>query len=161
MRLVTHILNWSALYLIHFLSCSICFSVCLSLKDKWVLEHDDVILGQSIGRVSALFWCKACVCLFCSVISLLKSVSVHRIHLRQRSDENVFVCVCLCVCVWCVCVHVHFHLQGNFGEVFSGRLRSDNTPTAVKSCRENLPTEQKNKFLMEARWIHTPLPTHT
>ncbi|XP_031424894.1 tyrosine-protein kinase Fes/Fps [Clupea harengus] len=60
------------------------------LKDKWVLEHDDVILGQSIGR-------------------------------------------------------------GNFGEVFSGRLRSDNTPTAVKSCRENLPTEQKNKFLMEAR----------
>uniref|UniRef100_A0A8B9RGL1 Tyrosine-protein kinase n=1 Tax=Astyanax mexicanus TaxID=7994 RepID=A0A8B9RGL1_ASTMX len=60
------------------------------LKDKWVLEHDDVILGQSIGR-------------------------------------------------------------GNFGEVFSGRLRSDNTPVAVKACRENLPPEQKNKFLMEAR----------
>ncbi|KAL7866795.1 hypothetical protein AOLI_G00146090 [Acnodon oligacanthus] len=60
------------------------------LKDKWVLEHDDVILGQSIGR-------------------------------------------------------------GNFGEVFSGRLRSDNTPVAVKACRENLPPEHKNKFLMEAR----------
>ncbi|XP_051577816.1 tyrosine-protein kinase Fes/Fps-like isoform X2 [Myxocyprinus asiaticus] len=60
------------------------------LKDKWVLEHDDVILGQSIGR-------------------------------------------------------------GNFGEVFSGRLHSDNTPVAVKACRENLPIEQKNKFLMEAR----------
>ncbi|XP_005166438.1 tyrosine-protein kinase Fes/Fps isoform X1 [Danio rerio] len=59
-------------------------------KDKWVLEHDDVILGQSIGR-------------------------------------------------------------GNFGEVFSGRLRSDNTPVAVKACRENLPAEHKNKFLMEAR----------
>ncbi|TSL68173.1 Tyrosine-protein kinase Fes/Fps [Bagarius yarrelli] len=59
-------------------------------EDKWCLEHDDVILGQSIGR-------------------------------------------------------------GNFGEVFSGRLRSDNTPVAVKACRENLPMELKNKFLMEAR----------
>ncbi|XP_062868671.1 tyrosine-protein kinase Fes/Fps [Trichomycterus rosablanca] len=60
------------------------------LKDKWVIEHDDVILGESIGK-------------------------------------------------------------GNFGEVFSGRLRTDNTPVAVKACRENLPAEQKNKFLMEAR----------
>ncbi|KAK3562109.1 hypothetical protein QTP86_030116 [Hemibagrus guttatus] len=59
-------------------------------KDKWCLEHDDVILGQSIGR-------------------------------------------------------------GNFGEVFSGRLRSDNTPVAVKACRESLAIELKNKFLMEAR----------
>ncbi|XP_053490477.1 tyrosine-protein kinase Fes/Fps isoform X1 [Ictalurus furcatus] len=59
-------------------------------RDKWCLEHDDVILGQSIGR-------------------------------------------------------------GNFGEVFSGRLRSDNTPVAVKACRENLAIELKNKFLMEAR----------
>uniref|UniRef100_A0A673Z9V6 Tyrosine-protein kinase n=1 Tax=Salmo trutta TaxID=8032 RepID=A0A673Z9V6_SALTR len=60
------------------------------LKDKWVLEHDDVILGQSIG-------------------------------------------------------------QGNFGEVYSGRLLSDNTPVAVKACRENLAPEHKNRFLMEAR----------
>ncbi|KAL1007310.1 hypothetical protein UPYG_G00084820 [Umbra pygmaea] len=60
------------------------------VKDKWVLEHDDVLLGQSIG-------------------------------------------------------------QGNFGEVYSGRLRSDNTPVAVKACRENLAPEHKNKFLMEAR----------
>uniref|UniRef100_A0A8C7TSW4 Tyrosine-protein kinase n=1 Tax=Oncorhynchus mykiss TaxID=8022 RepID=A0A8C7TSW4_ONCMY len=60
------------------------------LKDKWVLEHDDVILGQSIGR-------------------------------------------------------------GNFGEVYSGRLLSDNTPVAVKACRENLAPEHKNRFLMEAR----------
>ncbi|XP_060740507.1 tyrosine-protein kinase Fes/Fps isoform X1 [Tachysurus vachellii] len=59
-------------------------------KDKWYLEHDDVILGQSIGR-------------------------------------------------------------GNFGEVFSGRLRSENTAVAVKACRENLAMELKNKFLMEAR----------
>ncbi|KAM3625061.1 uncharacterized protein V6R79_006407 [Siganus canaliculatus] len=59
-------------------------------KDKWVLEHDDIILGHLIGR-------------------------------------------------------------GNFGEVYSGRLRSDNTPVAVKSCKENLAPEHKSKFLMEAR----------
>lgn len=45
--------------------------------------------------------------------------------------------------------------QGNFGEVFSGRLHSDNTPVAVKACRENLPAEHKNKFLMEARFVST------
>uniref|UniRef100_A0A8C7CMP3 Tyrosine-protein kinase n=1 Tax=Oncorhynchus kisutch TaxID=8019 RepID=A0A8C7CMP3_ONCKI len=65
-------------------------SLSLSLQDKWVLEHDDVILGQSIGR-------------------------------------------------------------GNFGEVYSGRLLSDNTPVAVKACKENLAPEHKNRFLMEAR----------
>ncbi|NWY04919.1 FES kinase, partial [Nothoprocta ornata] len=60
------------------------------LKDKWVLNHEDVLLGERIGR-------------------------------------------------------------GNFGEVFSGRLRADNTPVAVKSCRETLPPELKAKFLQEAR----------
>ncbi|XP_041846405.1 tyrosine-protein kinase Fes/Fps isoform X2 [Melanotaenia boesemani] len=60
------------------------------LKDKWVLEHDDIILGPLIGR-------------------------------------------------------------GNFGEVYRGNLRSDNTPVAVKSCKENLAPEHKSKFLMEAR----------
>ncbi|KFP73101.1 hypothetical protein N310_07397, partial [Acanthisitta chloris] len=59
-------------------------------KDKWVLNHEDVLLGERIG-------------------------------------------------------------QGNFGEVFSGRLRADNTPVAVKSCRETLPPELKAKFLQEAR----------
>ncbi|KAK2920248.1 tyrosine-protein kinase Fes/Fps isoform X2 [Channa argus] len=59
-------------------------------KDKWVLEHDDIILGQLIGR-------------------------------------------------------------GNFGEVYRGHLRTDNIPVAVKSCKENLAPEHKNKFLMEAR----------
>ncbi|XP_043934198.1 tyrosine-protein kinase Fes/Fps [Protopterus annectens] len=59
-------------------------------KDKWVLDHDDVLLGERIGR-------------------------------------------------------------GNFGEVFSGRIKSDNTPVAVKTCRESLPPDLKNKFLMEAR----------
>ncbi|XP_071669994.1 tyrosine-protein kinase Fes/Fps isoform X3 [Patagioenas fasciata] len=58
--------------------------------DKWVLNHEDVLLGERIGR-------------------------------------------------------------GNFGEVFSGRLRADNTPVAVKSCRETLPPELKAKFLQEAR----------
>uniref|UniRef100_A0A8C4ZXB7 FES proto-oncogene, tyrosine kinase n=1 Tax=Gadus morhua TaxID=8049 RepID=A0A8C4ZXB7_GADMO len=60
------------------------------VKDKWVLEHDDVILGPSIGR-------------------------------------------------------------GNFGEVYSGRLRFDNMAVAVKACREDLPPETKKRFLMEAR----------
>ncbi|XP_068594973.1 tyrosine-protein kinase Fes/Fps isoform X2 [Brachionichthys hirsutus] len=60
------------------------------LKDKWVLEHGDIILGHLIGR-------------------------------------------------------------GNFGEVYSGCLRSDNTPVALKTCKENLAPECKNKFLMEAR----------
>ncbi|NWR36349.1 FES kinase, partial [Tachuris rubrigastra] len=59
-------------------------------KDKWVLNHEDVLLGERIG-------------------------------------------------------------QGNFGEVFSGRLRADNTAVAVKSCRETLPPELKAKFLQEAR----------
>lgn len=59
-------------------------------KDKWVLKHEDLVLGEQIGR-------------------------------------------------------------GNFGEVFSGRLRADNTPVAVKSCRETLPPDLKAKFLQEAR----------
>ncbi|XP_077934982.1 tyrosine-protein kinase Fes/Fps isoform X3 [Halichoerus grypus] len=41
--------------------------------------------------------------------------------------------------------------KGNFGEVFSGRLRADNTLVAVKSCRETLPPDLKAKFLQEAR----------
>uniref|UniRef100_A0A8C7ZBX4 Tyrosine-protein kinase n=1 Tax=Oryzias sinensis TaxID=183150 RepID=A0A8C7ZBX4_9TELE len=60
------------------------------LKDKWALEHDDIILGPLIGR-------------------------------------------------------------GNFGEVYRGQLRSENTFVAVKTCRENLAPEHKSKFLMEAR----------
>lgn len=44
-------------------------------------------------------------------------------------------------------------LQGNFGEVYSGFLRSDNTRVAVKSCKENLAPEHKSKFLMEARLV--------
>ncbi|XP_075063933.1 tyrosine-protein kinase Fes/Fps [Mixophyes fleayi] len=60
------------------------------VKDKWVLEHEEVILGEKIGR-------------------------------------------------------------GNFGEVFSGRLLADNTPVAVKTCRETLPPDLKDKFLSEAR----------
>lgn len=60
------------------------------LKDKWALNHEDLVLGEQIGR-------------------------------------------------------------GNFGEVFSGRLRVDNTLVAVKSCRETLPPDLKAKFLQEAR----------
>ncbi|KAM6202068.1 tyrosine-protein kinase Fes/Fps isoform 4-T4 [Rhynchocyon petersi] len=59
-------------------------------KDKWALNHEDLVLGEQIGR-------------------------------------------------------------GNFGEVFSGRLRADNTLVAVKSCRETLHPDLKAKFLQEAR----------
>uniref|UniRef100_A0ABI7Y9I2 Tyrosine-protein kinase n=1 Tax=Felis catus TaxID=9685 RepID=A0ABI7Y9I2_FELCA len=61
-----------------------------SADDKWVLNHEDLVLGEQIGR-------------------------------------------------------------GNFGEVFSGRLRADNTLVAVKSCRETLPPDIKAKFLQEAK----------
>ncbi|XP_077480589.1 tyrosine-protein kinase Fes/Fps isoform X2 [Stigmatopora argus] len=60
------------------------------LKDKWVLEHEGVLLGDIIG-------------------------------------------------------------QGNFGEVYRGTLRFNNTPVAVKACKENLAAELRSKFLMEAR----------
>uniref|UniRef100_A0A8C3IQ72 non-specific protein-tyrosine kinase n=1 Tax=Chrysemys picta bellii TaxID=8478 RepID=A0A8C3IQ72_CHRPI len=43
--------------------------------------------------------------------------------------------------------------SGNFGEVYSGRLSYDNTPVAVKTCREPLAPETKHKFLMEARIV--------
>lgn len=56
--------------------------------------------------------------------------------------------------------HLRVPRQGNFGEVFSGRLRADNTPVAVKSCRETLPPELKAKFLQEARsvWLSLSRP---
>lgn len=52
-------------------------------------------------------------------------------------------------------------VQGNFGEVYRGRLISENTSVAVKTCRENLAPEHKSKFLMEARSVHKPPHTHT
>uniref|UniRef100_A0A8C5M5A2 Tyrosine-protein kinase n=1 Tax=Leptobrachium leishanense TaxID=445787 RepID=A0A8C5M5A2_9ANUR len=42
-------------------------------------------------------------------------------------------------------------VKGNFGEVYSGRLSNDNTPVAVKTCRDTLPPDLKDKFLQEAR----------
>lgn len=41
--------------------------------------------------------------------------------------------------------------QGNFGEVFKGTLQRDKTPVAVKTCKEDLPSELKIRFLSEAR----------
>lgn len=43
--------------------------------------------------------------------------------------------------------------QGNFGEVFKGTLQRDKTPVAVKTCKEDLPSELKIRFLSEARWV--------
>lgn len=41
--------------------------------------------------------------------------------------------------------------KGNFGEVFKGTLQRDKTPVAVKTCKEDLPSELKIRFLSEAR----------
>lgn len=89
-------------------------------QDKWVLNHEDVLLGERIGRVS---W----------VLGPGSSTATGA-H-------------------WQLGQHLRVPLQGNFGEVFSGRLRADNTPVAVKSCRETLPPELKAKFLQEARSV--------
>lgn len=70
-KLLTRVLNWCAISLLHFLFLHLHLSdlllFCSPFKDKWVLEHDDVILGQSIGRVSSLFFFSVissmCVCL--------------------------------------------------------------------------------------------------
>ncbi|XP_032831895.2 tyrosine-protein kinase Fer-like isoform X1 [Petromyzon marinus] len=59
-------------------------------KDKWILNHDDIVLQEKLGR-------------------------------------------------------------GNFGEVYKGLLKPENVSVAVKTCRDNLPTDMKHKFLMEAR----------
>ncbi|XP_006033571.1 tyrosine-protein kinase Fes/Fps-like [Alligator sinensis] len=42
---------------------------------------------------------------------------------------------------------------GSFGEVYSGRLLHDNTPVAVKICREPLSPETKARFLQQARTL--------
>ncbi|XP_070535873.1 tyrosine-protein kinase Fer-like isoform X1 [Ptychodera flava] len=41
--------------------------------------------------------------------------------------------------------------KGNFGDVVKGTLKRDNTPVAVKTCRENVDPTVRQKFLMEAR----------
>ena len=107
------------------------FGVC-SLQDKWVLNHEDVLLGERIGRVSGGLCGRA-------------ARGCRRGSGRGRS------CRGLCRGQLGQCPRVSG--QGNFGEVFSGRLRADNTPVAVKSCRETLPPELKAKFLQEARSV--------
>uniref|UniRef100_A0AAR2IZN4 non-specific protein-tyrosine kinase n=1 Tax=Pygocentrus nattereri TaxID=42514 RepID=A0AAR2IZN4_PYGNA len=88
---------------------------------KNVTKRTDIVLKRPILKVAPL------------TLILLK--------FDQTSDlHNCVLCLCVFGCS-----------KGNFGEVFSGRLHSDNTPVAVKACRENLPPEHKNKFLMEAR----------
>lgn len=41
--------------------------------------------------------------------------------------------------------------QGNFGDVYKARLKSNKNEVAVKTCRMTLPDEQKRKFLQEGR----------
>lgn len=42
-------------------------------------------------------------------------------------------------------------LQGNFGDVYRAILRASGSEVAVKTCRMNLPDEQKKRFLQEGR----------
>ncbi|XP_054709764.1 tyrosine-protein kinase Fer-like [Uloborus diversus] len=41
--------------------------------------------------------------------------------------------------------------RGNFGDVYRAILRTNGTEVAVKTCRMNLPEEQKKRFLQEGR----------
>ena len=41
--------------------------------------------------------------------------------------------------------------RGNFGDVYKAKLKTDNIPVAVKTCKTTLPEEQKKKFLQEGR----------
>lgn len=79
-KLLTRVLNWCAISLLHFLFLHLHLSdlllFCSPFKDKWVLEHDDVILGQSIGRVSSLFF--------------------FFFGLKQHNSVISSMCVCLC-----------------------------------------------------------------
>lgn len=42
-------------------------------------------------------------------------------------------------------------MQGNFGDVYRAILRASGSEVAVKTCRMNLPDEQKKRFLQEGR----------
>lgn len=95
------------------------------------------------------------------VVNRLKSLLCHQLDLMLPTALCCTVCTVencgSCNHNWlCCCSHdthalAHTHTQGNFGEVYNGRLRHNNTAVAVKTCKENLAPEQKNKFLMEAR----------
>lgn len=41
--------------------------------------------------------------------------------------------------------------RGNFGDVYRGLIRKTKVPVAIKTCRINLPDEQKKRFLQEGR----------
>lgn len=88
----------------------------------WDLSHDDVILGELLGSVSER----------CS---------------RGLSRRQPLLLAVLCTS-HCTALS---SLQGNFGKVYSGRLSSDNTPVAVKTCRGHLAPETKERLLQEAR----------
>ncbi|EMP36063.1 Tyrosine-protein kinase transforming protein Fps [Chelonia mydas] len=113
-------------------------------KDKWVLNHEDVVLGERIGRGN-----------FGEVFSgrlLTDNTPVAVKSCRETLPPELkakFLQEASVLGLWSPVPHSA--PQGNFGEVFSGRLLTDNTPVAVKSCRETLPPELKAKFLQEAR----------
>ncbi|EAX02113.1 feline sarcoma oncogene, isoform CRA_a [Homo sapiens] len=110
-------------------------------KDKWVLNHEDLVLGEQIGRVpqrgsnSQRAWVRGP-----NTGAPHPGVGSRMGRKRRRELRD-----------WEGRGRSPRPFQGNFGEVFSGRLRADNTLVAVKSCRETLPPDLKAKFLQEAR----------
>ncbi|XP_047653656.1 tyrosine-protein kinase Fes/Fps isoform X3 [Phacochoerus africanus] len=103
-------------------------------KDKWALSHEDLVLGEQIGRRAGMSRSELKITEWKAggdtVACALGAEEDRRPGKTGRSLRP---------------------FQGNFGEVFSGRLRADNTLVAVKSCRETLPPDLKAKFLQEAR----------
>jgi len=43
--------------------------------------------------------------------------------------------------------------QGNFGTVYKARLKTTNAYVAVKTCRETVDSNTRDKFLLEARLV--------
>lgn len=48
---------------------------------------------------------------------------------------------------------INIHLQGNFGEVWKATLKigGEKRTVAIKTCLEDVPEDEKKKFVAEAR----------
>ncbi len=116
-------------------------SLVFSLQDKkWILNHEDVVLGELLGKVTSLpvsscHQSRHLTTQFCNVLMVLTVLSLCLSVFASVSHHALLPAGC----------------QGNFGEVFKGTLQRDKTPVAVKTCKEDLPPELKIRFLSEAR----------
>ncbi|KAK7880988.1 hypothetical protein WMY93_032383 [Mugilogobius chulae] len=109
---------------------------------KWILNHEDVTLGDLLGKVKCLSIIPVC----------FRGTTLPTMPLCFTHDASVFYPRCLCVLPLCVLPMMPLCVSGNFGEVYKGVLIRDKTPVAVKTCKEDLPPELKIRFLSEARY---------